>query len=563
MVVRRASWVLVLAIASLTVLIAPTVGGSLGQTVPVDLAGTHPVSLAGLSTPASSYWSQFRFNASHSGRSPLLGPTDPGVNWSVSVPGPGGSHFESPVQAPTGVVWATSRGISGFLNGTPDGLIAGKAYRLSAFESTPAVARSGLVVAGSLKGLFVGGTPNGSTFWVAGLSPYVDAVYSSAAVNILGQSFVGDQNGKVYEVSPAGKVRWSYDTGGAVESTPALSRSGTIYVGSDSGGLYSLSSSGGLNWVFNTSKPIVSSPALTDGGNVVFGGEDSVIYDLYANGSVDWTYATGASIESSPAISADGTTYIGSTDGNLYAIWPNGTLRWAFPTGSAIYSSPAVDAAGIVYFGSTNGNVYAVGSSGRQIWSFGLGAPVYSSPAIGPGRELFVENDRGRLVALGQQSTHNTVVSFVETGLPAGTVWNVNFTGTNRSSAANHLNFSSTIGKSPALFTVAQIACGTGCRYVPSPAQGRVTLPASGPVSITFVKQYLIKMVLDLHGFKVFYSDTWCNAATHTYFSGPTTTGYGFSDWSSSNATEIVPLHPLQIATPVYVNATGVLWANY
>src|SRR6266446_10713983 len=47
-------------------------------------------------------------------------------------------------------------------------------------------------------------------------------------------------------------LKWSFDTGGAIDSTPAIDANGNVYVQSSSGYLYALYSNGSLEWKFQT-----------------------------------------------------------------------------------------------------------------------------------------------------------------------------------------------------------------------------------------------------------------------------------------------------------------------
>jgi outer membrane protein assembly factor BamB len=50
--------------------------------------------------------------------------------------------------------------------------------------------------------------------------------------------FVGCHDGKLYELSPEGKLLWSFATQGAISSSPAIGPQGQLVIGSRDGGVY-------------------------------------------------------------------------------------------------------------------------------------------------------------------------------------------------------------------------------------------------------------------------------------------------------------------------------------
>jgi outer membrane protein assembly factor BamB len=63
-------------------------------------------------------------------------------------------------------------------------------------------------------------------------------IQSGALVDRDGYVYFGGRDKKVYCLSPAGQLVWSYETGDQVDSGPVLGPDGTLYVGSDDGRLY-------------------------------------------------------------------------------------------------------------------------------------------------------------------------------------------------------------------------------------------------------------------------------------------------------------------------------------
>src|SRR5262249_42054338 len=184
---------------------------------------------------------------------------------------------------------------------------------------------------------------------------------------------------------PAGKVKWSFDTGNKVRSTPVLS-DGTLYVGSNSGYLYALDAeSGKLKWKFQAAGAVASSPSVYRDTVFVEAG-DAAIHAVDAKtGREKWTVKTGRPIppgprlmsggkwefEHSSAVTGGENLSIGSADGNVHALdTASGKARWVWKTAGRVRATPAV-AEGAVYAGSMDGNLYALDAErGALRWKF-------------------------------------------------------------------------------------------------------------------------------------------------------------------------------------------------
>ncbi len=219
-------------------------------------------------------------------------------------------------------------------------------------DSSPAIGADGTVYIGSGEGFFYALDPNADDThrlkWSIELNMEWDGlcwdepcpIYSSPAIGADGTIYVGSDDGYVYALDPDAddeeeRIKWSYETWGAVSSSPAIGADGTVYVGSFDGTLYALDPSAENDderekWSFETA----TNP---------------------------WT-----AIISSPVVGADGTIYIGSGDKKLYALDPNAVdderEKWSFSTEGEIYSSPVIGPDGAVYIGSYDHHLYAIGT---------------------------------------------------------------------------------------------------------------------------------------------------------------------------------------------------------
>lgn len=185
--------------------------------------------------------------------------------------------------------------------------------------------------------------------------------------------------------SPAGKLKWTYETEAAIHSSPTVVN-GVVYFGSRDSTFYALDAvTGEKLWTFEAGSWIESSPAVVD-GVVYFGSNDSNLYALdAANGNHIWTFDTEYAIRSSPAVAND-MVYIGSDDYRVYAVdIKTGEEIWHFETDGMVVSAPAVSE-GLVVVGSADGFLYILSASnGRERLEYNMNRSVVSSPAIRDG----------------------------------------------------------------------------------------------------------------------------------------------------------------------------------
>ena len=222
----------------------------------------------------------------------------------------------------------------------------------------------------------------------------------------------GNTGGAAYALTPAGRLRWAFQTGNSVWTTPAFSPGGASFWGSLDFRAFSLDRHGRERWSKPAAGYFVSSPALGADGTVHVASFDRSLYALDpASGAVRWSFATRDHVYASPALGRDGSVYVGSTDGSVYALTARGRLRWRYDTGDAVRSSPVVGrgAGGrgeIVYVGSSDGVLYALdAATGRRRWSFDTtpADPVLAdrndlngSPALGR-RGVVIAGEHGRV----------------------------------------------------------------------------------------------------------------------------------------------------------------------
>ncbi len=213
---------------------------------------------------------------------------------------------------------------------------------------------------------------DGSTRWRFNLNG--PTTYASAAVAPDGTIYQGSEDKNLYAINPNGTLKWAFAADNDIYTVPAIDAAGNLYFAVlNTGKLFSVSAAGKLRWSYaGASLGCSSSPVLSpDGKTVYFGGYDKKLHAVdTATGLSRWVFQLGDEVRaSSPAVDASGVVYIGCYDACLYAINPDGTLNRTYDMGHWIRSSPAI-------FGN---NLY-IGSNDRKVYAFDLPNGSASGP---------------------------------------------------------------------------------------------------------------------------------------------------------------------------------------
>ncbi len=140
----------------------------------------------------------------------------------------------------------------------------------------------------------------------------------------LGMWVVADEAGRLTAGDLfTGRIRWSFQSGGAVKETPIYdARAGRIIFSSFDGSIYALSAEDGmLAWRFEVGLPNYSAPVLA-GDRVCAASLDKHLYALdRETGKRLWLFRTRARIFTSPRV-YQGRLYCGGNDARLYEIDP-------------------------------------------------------------------------------------------------------------------------------------------------------------------------------------------------------------------------------------------------
>lgn len=147
---------------------------------------------------------------------------------------------------------------------------------------------------------------------------------------------------------------------------------------------------GKLKWSFLTGGPIVSSPAINSAGDVYFASTDGNLYALKADGSEIWHFHTGGVTRSSPVFDAKGNVYLGANWFG-FAISKDGKKLWQQDVSNFTEGAPAVTDS-LIYFTSRGAWVTAITTNGDIAWReiiSGAGGGMTGSPIVGQDGRIY------------------------------------------------------------------------------------------------------------------------------------------------------------------------------
>ena len=180
----------------------------------------------------------------------------------------------------------------------------------------------------------------------------------------------GSWDGRVEALDTHGRLRWSFQTNGAVKAGAALWHA-TIYIASYDGYVYALDArSGRLRWRTAAGGRFYATPSVAD-GRVIAPTTDGVVHAFAADsGRRLWSRRIGPFAYSAPAL-ADGRVFVGSYDHHLYALDARtGRVLWTAAGPGPVSGAPTV-LAGLVYF-STCGSCSSYESNPRARQTFAV-----------------------------------------------------------------------------------------------------------------------------------------------------------------------------------------------
>lgn len=484
-----------------------------------------------------STWSQFHGNESHDGLSSWPGPTIPKILWHQPLGGTTSGLTSSdgnlvvttyvpdqPDYEDAGSIEIASEttGAELLAANVPGGAPCGVHQLLNAY--TPVGLGAAFYAYHSV--IYLDGcdtavlgsdsVANGNTnWWTSGIagggsSPYYGSIlltYSDGYVYSVGFE---SSNGVQAFLASSGSLAWSYAPAAGATDTFATIGGGLLVVGNS--GVAQISAlnmfSGSLAWDYGLAGGIVDAAPAYYQGNFFFGTTASQVYDVSSTGALAWSQTLAGPVESTPAI-ANGLLYVGADSGVLYALnLTTGAVQWSHDVGGSLIASPVASSNDVVYAASTTGALDALnGTTGRLLWAFSDSYPITASPILDEGR-LFIEDQSGSVYAFSQAATFP--VTFVESGLAAGTSWSVSLNGTEQSTKGPSLTFYEPNGSF-------QYSVSTATGYLATPSSGSLVVYGSAvaqPVVFSIEISRVTVRVVDSSGNDIVGSSVELNGTT-------------------------------------------------
>lgn len=245
-------------------------------------------------------------------------------------------------------------------------------------------------------------------------SPAVDPADGSIAF--------GSYDGHVYKVDRAGRLLWSFETGGPIYSPASIDADGAVYVGTrhPDNCMYVLHGATRTSAADQLKWKACGAPTGLDGfdmdsaaavGEPDGPGQDIVVMNNFDGAAKAFDRATGRALwvhnhsahGGAAAAIAGGVVFAGSWDRHLYALeLRTGRQIWAFDTGGEIESHPAYAAGAVFVSAEESFSLFALNASTAELlWTFNDtdGAEINGSPTVTRDRVYIGTND-GSLYAL-------------------------------------------------------------------------------------------------------------------------------------------------------------------
>jgi hypothetical protein len=221
-------------------------------------------------------------------------------------------------------------------NGNPkwtfqaDGKILSSPVVMELVDSTSQVIRT-IIYFGTSKGTVYAINDFGASyelFWSQTINPD-SAFVSSPAISKDGMLYIGSRNGYLYRFNWNGdyQTSWRKYTGGAIISSPIIDEDGIVYIASGSGYVYGFNK----NFLFNSDPvktfyqnvEINATAGIGPYGTLLVGTSNGKFFALDKNASgvnmpIKWYFQATAPILAPTLVTDNGTVYIGTTDGDIF-----------------------------------------------------------------------------------------------------------------------------------------------------------------------------------------------------------------------------------------------------
>jgi outer membrane protein assembly factor BamB len=300
--------------------------------------------------------------------------------------------------------------------------------------------------AASLGGSLTALARDGAVRWTLDLG---DRVYATPCVADDGTIYIGSDARKFDALTPDGKVKWSLDTDGDADTGAAITPGGDVVFAAGRT-IYDVTPAGFVRWRFAARRKVFASPALAADGRVFAGAQDHHLYALAPDGKLLWNADLGADVDGAPTIDDRGDLFVGDDGDEIVRVDPedghvvwrtnvggfargalsvarngdvlagvygpkpravrllgeNGEVRGGYAiqgTGArdfGVHGGALEDAAGTLLFGAQDNAVYAIDALGNMVWRFTTAGDVDAPVTLLSDGTVVIGSDDGTVTAL-------------------------------------------------------------------------------------------------------------------------------------------------------------------
>ena len=272
-----------------------------------------------------------------------------------------------------------------------------------AMFSTPVVGRDAdgheIVYVGGADGALVAfDATAGRELWRFKTDGVID---SAAAIGSDGTVYIPSGDSRIYAVDgESGTEQWRFDllqrrqffTPSTIywwEGNIGIGPDGNLYAGNDDFRLYSLTPAGELRWSVITGLHIWGTPAFWEDQVFVTSFDLHVYAFRMRDGKYLWRRFIGDFIASSPSVDDDGFLYTGALDGSVLSIdGATGRVRWRVQANLPVYASATITPDGGVSIAGSDGVIRMFDrSNGHERWALATRSVIRGSSVAGPDPE--------------------------------------------------------------------------------------------------------------------------------------------------------------------------------
>ncbi len=214
--------------------------------------------------------------------------------------------------------------------------------------------------------------------------------------------------------------------------------------------------------------------------------------------------------------------------------WSNASLSLATGNGNKGGWTGSIPGAALTTTGVLDYCVYAIDSMEGNSWSpWNQSGWVVNGHGSAHPWNLFGCNHPFTVPVTASSAA--VPVSFIESGLPAGTNWTVVYNSQTHQSTGLNITFNVTKSSTGIAYTVNTLNNGAGTQYVPTPASGTIAPSAHTSQAVTFATNYhLSTSASPAAGGSVTPASGWQASGASVTITATANAGYSFTGWAGN-----------------------------